>query len=187
MSSKILILSVLNILLVLINGDPVVFRITEKYLGDTCTLANGSEGTCVIDTECKTISKQTNIELTRCEFEDDTLIICCSDMEKTRTASFDEPESFSPPNHTLSRYNQILCENHELIPKTSLNVINGEDAYPGEFPYQVALGYESNAADGTYDFNCGGSLILNDIVITAAHCVHLRQTRPVIVRLGRVS
>ena len=43
-------------------------------------------------------------------------------------------------------------------------IINGQEASPGEFPHQVTLlrnGYHT----------CGGSVISNGWVLTAAHCV----------------
>ncbi|MYJ16565.1 MAG: trypsin-like serine protease [Gemmatimonadetes bacterium] len=45
-------------------------------------------------------------------------------------------------------------------------IIGGEEAEPGEFPFQVALVTESNR----FQF-CGGTFIDGDWVMTAAHCV----------------
>lgn len=46
------------------------------------------------------------------------------------------------------------------ISVASNKVVNGEDASPGEYPYQVSVGKF-----------CGGSLIKERWVLTAAHCV----------------
>ncbi|EPY85068.1 chymotrypsinogen B precursor [Camelus ferus] len=43
-------------------------------------------------------------------------------------------------------------------------IINGEDAVPGSWPWQVSL------QDSTGFHFCGGSLISEDWVVTAAHC-----------------
>lgn len=43
-------------------------------------------------------------------------------------------------------------------------VVNGENASPHDWPWQIAL-YRSGR------FGCGGSLIANNWVLTAAHCV----------------
>lgn len=46
-------------------------------------------------------------------------------------------------------------------------IVGGHEAEHGQFPYQVALFVEADG--GTYF--CGGSLLNNDYVMTAAHCV----------------
>ena len=43
-------------------------------------------------------------------------------------------------------------------------IVGGQDAQPGEWPWQVALLREA------FPF-CGGSLVSNQYIITAAHCV----------------
>ncbi|KAE8736847.1 hypothetical protein FOCC_FOCC017697 [Frankliniella occidentalis] len=48
--------------------------------------------------------------------------------------------------------------------KVSLRIIGGSEASASEFPWHVGL-----YADGQY--NCGGSLLSERIVVTAAHCV----------------
>ncbi|KFB40340.1 AGAP002432-PA-like protein [Anopheles sinensis] len=47
-------------------------------------------------------------------------------------------------------------------------IVNGQEATPGQFPYQVALLGQFNQGVGL----CGGSIITNNYVLTAAHCVH---------------
>ena len=44
-------------------------------------------------------------------------------------------------------------------------IVGGEDAAPGEFPWQVGLVY----SEGSFPF-CGGSLLSSRTVLTAAHC-----------------
>merc|ERR1719328_508926 len=47
-----------------------------------------------------------------------------------------------------------------------LTIVGGEDAEDGEFPWQVQLRSSSN----THSLFCGGSVLNEEWVITAAHC-----------------
>ncbi|XP_035913537.1 brachyurin-like [Anopheles stephensi] len=51
--------------------------------------------------------------------------------------------------------------------RPSHRIVNGQEATPGQFPYQIAL--LSNFAGGTG--LCGGSVLTNNYILTAAHCV----------------
>lgn len=55
-------------------------------------------------------------------------------------------------------------------PKTNRSIIGGEKATENEFPYFVRLSIPSKLLNMTiYDY-CGGSLISEDYILTAAHC-----------------
>ncbi|CAB3984832.1 MAM and LDL-receptor class A domain-containing 1-like isoform X1, partial [Paramuricea clavata] len=56
-------------------------------------------------------------------------------------------------------------------------IVGGQEATPGEWPWQVAL------LRGTFPF-CGGSLVSNQYVITAAHCVKSTDWNRVTIRVG---
>ncbi|KAM6216920.1 chymotrypsin-like elastase family member 2A [Rhynchocyon petersi] len=61
-------------------------------------------------------------------------------------------------------------------------VVGGEDALPNSWPWQVSLQYSSS---GQWRHTCGGSLIDNNWVLTAAHCISSSRTYRVV--LGRHS
>lgn len=48
-------------------------------------------------------------------------------------------------------------------------IVGGVEAKPGEFPHMAALGVKDS--NGSVKFICGGSLISEKFVLTAAHCV----------------
>lgn len=50
-------------------------------------------------------------------------------------------------------------------------IINGETAKPGQFPYQAALrALQERNGTKWFSHNCGGSIISNQWVLSAAHC-----------------
>ena len=53
----------------------------------------------------------------------------------------------------------------------SSRVVNGEEAAPNSWPWQISLRYRDWPYKNAYGHFCGGSLIENDWVLTAAHCV----------------
>lgn len=76
---------------------------------------------------------------------------------------------------------------HVDIPKCDFSsvplIVGGEEAKFKEFPHMVALGYLEN---GSIDWKCGGSLISEYFVLTAAHCAP-RNNPPTIARLGGLN
>lgn len=67
----------------------------------------------------------------------------------------------------------------------SSRIIGGTFAEIGEFPFFASLGYVKPETMELF-FQCGGALISERFVLTAAHCVKLTNT-VILVRLGRVS
>ncbi|XP_026275392.2 serine protease snake-like [Frankliniella occidentalis] len=63
-------------------------------------------------------------------------------------------------------------------------VVGGQDARLHEFPHMAAIGYRGAGTPPKIEWNCGGSLISELFVITAAHCTATAQGPPVRVRLG---
>ncbi|KAL1398102.1 hypothetical protein pipiens_009239 [Culex pipiens pipiens] len=101
---------------------------------------------------------------------------CSEYREKTIQTSMIIPLTLNPRPIQIQRFN---CS------KTVDLIVGGEAAKPGEFPHQALLGYaDANAPEG-YRFDCGGSLISERFVLTAAHC--FAKGYPKIIRLGEHS
>lgn len=53
------------------------------------------------------------------------------------------------------------------------------EQFTGEFPWTVAILSRNNQS-----YQCGGSLIHPEVVVTAAHCVHDKLANSIYVRVG---
>ncbi|XP_043285567.1 transmembrane protease serine 9-like [Venturia canescens] len=58
------------------------------------------------------------------------------------------------------------------VPKLGFNsgrIVGGEDAEPGEFPYQVSLQWSQSSSQEGRHF-CGGCILSENYIVTAGHC-----------------
>ncbi|KAF6214397.1 hypothetical protein GE061_009138 [Apolygus lucorum] len=74
------------------------------------------------------------------------------------------------------RYEMENCE-----PSISPLVVGGSNTSIAEFPHMVALGYNRT---GDLDYLCGGTLISDQFVLTAAHCILTKWGPPLVVHMG---
>ncbi|XP_046386810.1 modular serine protease-like [Ischnura elegans] len=108
---------------------------------------------------------------------------------------FYEPNSNYPnrrsvcSNGTWSReLLQCVPDCGRTVGKVTPLVVNGTAAEYGEWPWQVALYVRIGGRDGvpvSWEFQCGGSLVAENIVLTAAHCVWEVKTDAMVAALGK--
>ena len=80
---------------------------------------------------------------------------------------------------------QSFLEKLQYIQSNDFRIIRGQDADPGEYPWQVRVvqrGY--NGTHSTFSNKCGGTLISDQWVITADHCVDWWKYRTYEIVLG---
>lgn len=71
----------------------------------------------------------------------------------------------------LSSFIRYLTSKCAVV-ETTL-IIGGNKAQTAEFPHMAAIGFE--AGNGAVEWLCGGSLISEKYVLSAAHCIRHRE------------
>nr|XP_034195406.1 chymotrypsin-2-like isoform X5 [Osmia lignaria] len=82
---------------------------------------------------------------------------------------------------TVSLFTLLSLSNAGLL-RFDFRIVNGEDAKEGEIPYQVSLQNQGSS----FHF-CGGSVLNENYVITAAHCVEGKTAPSIKVIAGTIN
>ncbi|XP_073956770.1 serine protease persephone-like isoform X2 [Choristoneura fumiferana] len=164
----------------------LIHSVSGEEVGDACTPNDEvSEGICKLVSDCpvaiRLIGTTRHHTFSRCGFKGDMEVVCCP-LSRT-VGKFGNTERNQAGQRTADvECNKIIASS---IPPLDVHIIGGERASLGEFPHMVALGF--NRLNG-YSFDCGGSLLSNQYVLTAAHCVDtLDGIGPSIARMGVVE
>lgn len=166
-----------NVLLVIMLVNKVSLINRNLKVNDECWGPHNLTGICTRTLNCKFYYDKADVEVRRkffgernhfCRFDGFTIndqVVCCplkSSLACEESKKKKRPES---PNFA------------------DLKILGGKKAKLAEFPHFAAL---RRNAEGILEFVCGGVLISNKFVLTAAHCV-LSSVNLTSVRLGRTS
>jgi hypothetical protein len=70
------------------------------------------------------------------------------------------------------------------VPKINHRIVGGSEANFGQFPWQAQI-WTFKPNNDTPIFSCGGTLISDELILTAAHCVHFTDPERYTIILGR--
>ncbi|XP_063912156.1 venom protease-like [Zophobas morio] len=138
---------------------------TEDIIGNACTLnASNSPGTCKLLTECEEIQDEVAFghEVPQtCGFQGTQSVVCCPKSRRPGYISEKKCREYaSSPQETQFR-------GHKIVKR----VVGGEPAGRKEFPHMAILGYQTGDPDEGPWWVCGGSLISEQYILTAAQCM----------------
>jgi hypothetical protein len=143
--------------------------------------------------KCKKLSKCRNLLVAKkkievCSFESvlnnklSDALVCCSreDFYASRRLNGEGVLDFE---RCQQKYKSLRAIENLSFSKF---VVNGEDVEPYEFSHMAAIGWLT-WFDFSVKWNCGGSLITEKFVLSAAHCMNFNGIRPNVVRLGDID
>lgn len=164
------------VLTVFFNGVIEIAMTNRNFLvGDECQGPKNSTGICTRAQNCEFYKKPENWKLKRkflgdhskfCRFDGTSIndqVVCCPSRCTAACRRF--KDKGKPENLFLDT-----------------KIYGGFEAEDAEFPHFAALRSSGDEEIGS-EFNCGGVLISEKFVLTAAHCAPLTR-KPTSVRLG---
>jgi secreted trypsin-like serine protease len=185
----------------------VAAKINGQFLGDSCARKNDNQpGICSFLDDCPSAKAEFNrgIRPQICSFASRRSIICCKKENAQNPTPQTQWTQKQPSKNAGQRVSVQKCEVYKNLATKKFNVaslsltsqnkevqttdcevstsliVGGEKTKTGEFPHMAAIGYgELNGIK----FACGGSLISEKFVLTAAHCLR-KKSPPIVVRLG---
>ncbi|XP_044258345.1 serine protease snake-like [Tribolium madens] len=152
-----------------------------------CVAFNFEGDTCFTNVVNKTLLRGQCIDINNCDFAKELLrqgkrpqncgvsgnsiIVCC-------------PTSQKIIQRLKKTKSEEKCEEYNDKRNLSPGIVGGVEAKPKEFPHMTAIGFGSAK---NIEWLCGGSLISEKFVLTAAHCITSQNGVPKWVRVGDLN
>ncbi|XP_015439351.1 PREDICTED: venom protease-like [Dufourea novaeangliae] len=190
----------------------------QQYPGDTCYLGN-NPGVCTLLRQCRPVYEELlkgNPPTTVCSYSGFDPVVCCpsggpTTPKRTTTTTTTTARSVPRPGtNTRGAIARAKCEEYSrsvfqlVVPpilagnrqpvnisvcaiKSRKLIVGGTKADPKEYPHMAAVGYSTGGTGIAW--SCGGTLISERFVLTAAHCLYSKGLGVVAswVRLGDLN
>uniref|UniRef100_A0A8W7NS14 Peptidase S1 domain-containing protein n=1 Tax=Anopheles atroparvus TaxID=41427 RepID=A0A8W7NS14_ANOAO len=181
-----------------------ITAVTLGAIGVGCALASGNDGdSCLYGNEpgicrgysaCRAIIEESGV-LKICDYTPQQAIVCCPEDYEQRLQQLNRPDTrvserkcreyTRAPSSlvgTLGFGSSLVKVKRQQCPKDQNLIVGGTAARPGEFPHMARLGFVDEK--GAVTFQCGATLISEQWVMTAAHCI---ESTNIIIRLGEIK
>ncbi|VVC38436.1 Serine proteases, trypsin family, serine active site,Peptidase S1, PA clan,Serine proteases, trypsin [Cinara cedri] len=114
-----------------------------------------------------------------CRFRGRTPIVCCPTYQDSLSQKSDAKcrEYYALTTKGGGTINSGGCRTKIVSEKSILTIVGGTEAEASEFPHMVLLGFGENIND--VEWACGGSLISDRYILSAAHCSKIKKKGPV--------
>ncbi|XP_070503674.1 serine protease snake-like isoform X2 [Chironomus tepperi] len=174
-----------------LNFTTALFGLSENTI---CPSHVSGDAICLEASKCEAFKTERN-KLGICSFNGRIPIVCCPKQQqsgenngnsKLRRISDIKCEEFNE-QRTIARVNpaaqliQSSLTGKPKPPKIEF-FVGGTKANLNEFPHMSAIGLKRS--NNQTDWMCGGSLISEKFVLSAAHCALFGRRRPDIIRVG---
>ncbi|KAK3914417.1 Serine protease snake [Frankliniella fusca] len=179
--------------------------------GDECTMDSGTLGVCKRLAHCQwaVMEKRRGRHPTLCDHRGEWPVVCCRGRAKPTTAAPVEAAvvtgnrfGVTTAAQDASRIARKKCDEYaafvfvEGLSTSSAKVdqcailadeliVGGRETKPMEFPHMALIGYETSP--DSIAWTCGGSLISENFVLSAAHCTSSGRTPAGWVLLGELD
>lgn len=155
--------------------------------GDACKDKSGGDGACMLIKECTAAAEMLNNQQLpfTCGYEKGVPIICCPNDDTDSLL----PKFMSEGEDSEAKCNEYAEKTKDMISRLDFvpSIVGGINATLGEYPHMAALGFW-DAEARQVRWQCGGTLISESFILTAAHCLTHSSYGPVRhVRLGEID
>nr|XP_023015845.1 serine protease easter-like [Leptinotarsa decemlineata] len=163
-----------------------------------CRTPDGGVGDCTPINQCKSlvncllnatkpISQKVKEKLNAylCSYKLGLIWVCCPeepivDIDEPTIITTTPAQNENPPDVTQHKNLKLLPDECGLI-YSSNKIRNGKNAFLNEFPWMALLSYKTSRGP---EFMCGGTVINEKYILTAAHCI-VNMTYPLLgARVG---
>nr|CAH7750966.1 unnamed protein product [Callosobruchus chinensis] len=161
-------------------------RTPDRGVGSCIAIKSCSPMIDFLENEPKPLSYRVKQALNRytCGYTSDNEVKVCCPSDPIRIPGSENADSASntpnPPNIANHRNIRLLPTNCGLM-NSDNRIKNGENAGLNEFPWMALISYRTSRGP---DFRCGGTIINDRWILTAAHCIKGNRRQLLGVRVG---